>query len=117
VLIIRTDAEIADIVHEQIRRVLVDRFGQAKPFSGQDRLNGTLGLSSLDLAELVVALEDTFGADPFAKLVPITDMRTVDDLVRAYRAALLSEPADPDELDQELTAARRRGARRRTGRT
>jgi acyl carrier protein len=112
VLTQRIGAEITAIVHDQIRRVLIDRFGEARPFSGEDRLNGTLGLSSLDLAELVVALEDTFGADPFAKLVPITDMRTVDDLVRAYEVAL-SGRAEPDGLDQELTAARNRGARRR----
>ena len=109
--------DIAAIVHDQIRRLLIDRFGEAKPFSGEDRLNGTLGLKSLDLAELIVALEETLGADPFAKLVPITEVRTVDDLVRAYQAALVPGHTQPDAFSDELSAARSRGARRRAERS
>ncbi len=107
-----TNQEIAEAVFDQIRELLVERDGEARPFSGTDRLNESLGLTSLDLAELVVALEDRFGIDPFAKLVPITDMQTPDDLIRAYRSGLHPEPTAA-AADAELEAARRRGARRR----
>jgi acyl carrier protein len=117
VLTTPTDSDIAAIVHDQIRRLLIDRFGEPKSFTGEDRLNGTLGLKSLDLAELVVALEETLGADPFAKLVPITDVRTVNDLVCAYQAALVPGCTQPDALRDELRAARSRGTRRRAERS
>jgi acyl carrier protein len=46
-----------------------------------------LGLSSLDLAELVAVLDADLGADPFAADVVIGDVRTVGDLIQAYRRA------------------------------
>ncbi len=107
-----TDREIAEAVFDQIRDMLRERDGEARRFSGADRLNESLGLTSLDLAELVVALEDRFGVDPFSKRLPITDMQTPDDLVRAYRTGLHPE-ATETATDAELEAARRRGARRR----
>ena len=78
-----------------------------------DKLNATLGLSSLDLAVIVAELEIELGTDPFAKLVPITSVRSVDDLVDAYRKALLPDANTP-EPDNELAAAMQRAERRRT---
>ena len=109
-----TEAEIVTTVHEHIRAILAERFGEDRAFTGSDRLNETLGLTSLDLAELVVALEDRFGVDPFAKLVPITDVQSVDDLARAYQIGLSPEPVAPVAPDAGFEAARRRGARRRS---
>jgi hypothetical protein len=54
-------------------------------------LSATLGLSSLDLAFVVAELEAELGVDPFAKLVSITSVRSVGDLVRAYQQALFPE--------------------------
>jgi acyl carrier protein len=48
-----------------------------------------LGLRSLDLARIVAVLELELGVDPFSELVPITTVRTVADLYRAY------DPAGP----------------------
>ena len=56
-----------------------------------DKLNATLGLTSLDLAFLVAELEAELGVDPFAKLVSITSVRSVGDLVRAYQQAFFPE--------------------------
>ncbi len=46
-----------------------------------------LGLDSLDFAQLVAVLEDRLGVDPFA-VTAITSVRTVADLVGAYRRAM-----------------------------
>ena len=37
------------------------------PLSSETVLDGSLGLESLDFAELVVRLEQVFGKDPFAR--------------------------------------------------
>lgn len=80
-------------------------------------LNAQLGLSSLDMAELVVALEMRFSVDPFSSLVPITDVRTVGDLIGAYEKALLGEKngteIDPEPVNEALLAAQQRAAARR----
>jgi Acyl carrier protein len=59
-----TPAQIETVVHEKIRAVLLERFGQVRAFAGTDKLNATLGLSSLDLAFLVAELEAEFGVIP-----------------------------------------------------
>ena len=87
-----TPEQIEAAVHEQdsaqcYRSVLV----RPHAFAGADKLNATLGLSSLDLAFLVAELEVELGVDPFAKLVSITSVRSVDDLVQAYRSAVLGD--------------------------
>ena len=78
-------------MHDRIHAILADRGSQVGRLSGADRLNATLGLSSLDLAFLVAELEAALGVDPFAKLVSITSVRSVGDLVRAYQKAFFPE--------------------------
>lgn len=108
-------AQLESIVHEKIRLVLEERGIGHCAIDGADRLHATLGLSSLDLAVIVAELESALGVDPFLNLVPITSMRSVDDLVEAYRRAY-SPPPDPAGEDAELVAASRRGEARRTRR-
>src|SRR6188472_1302260 len=86
-----TPANIESIVHGRIRAVLADRAVEVGALSGADKLSATLGLSSLDLAFLVADLEGELGVDPFAKLVSITSVRSVEDLVRAYQQAFFPE--------------------------
>ena len=79
------------------------------------RLSETLGLRSMDLAQIVLTLEDDLDCDPFQE-IPITSIRTVGDLTGAYLAALgLAEAARPGAQDMaaEMAAARARQARRR----
>ncbi len=78
-----TPQQLEAVVHGKIKASLRERFGQVRSYSGTDKLNATLGLSSLDLAFLVADLEVELGVDPFAKLVSITSVRTVDDLVQS----------------------------------
>jgi acyl carrier protein len=107
--------QIEAVVYEKIRAVLQERFGQVRAFVGTDKLNATLGLSSLDLAFLVADLEAELGVDPFAKVVSITSVRSVDDLVRAYRNAVLGE-GEPQTQDVDLAAAMERARSRRARR-
>jgi acyl carrier protein len=51
----------------------------------RQRLVDDLGLTSLDLAHVIAALERLLKADPFLRLVSITSIRTVGDLCNAYR--------------------------------
>ena len=46
-------------------------------------LNASLGLESLDFAEIVIRLEDEFGVDPF-RGSEIPQVRTIADLTNLY---------------------------------
>ena len=107
-----TLAQIETIVHDRIRAVLAERVGEAARLSGTEKLSATLGLSSLDLAFLVAELEAELGVDPFAKLVSITSVRSVGDLVRAYQQALFPELQRGGEDDTVATAVNRAQIRR-----
>jgi acyl carrier protein len=107
-----TPAQIEAIVHDRIRAVLAERVGGVDRLSGGDKLSATLGLSSLDLAFLVAELEAELGVDPFAKLVSITSVRSVDDLVRAYQQAFFPVPASGGADDAIATAVKRAQTRR-----
>src|SRR4029077_12196986 len=106
-----TLAQIESIVHGRICAVLAERVGEVGRLSGTERLSATLGLSSLDLALLVAELEAQLGVDPFAKLVSITSVRSVDDLVRAYQQAFYPELERRE--DHAITAAVKRAQTRR----
>jgi len=59
----------------------------------------------------VAELEGQLGVDPFAKLVSITSVRSVDDLVRAYQQAFYPELERRE--DHAITAAVKRAQTRR----
>jgi acyl carrier protein len=111
VLTAPTLGQIESVVHEHIRAILAERGGEAPNLSGSEKLSATLGLSSLDLALLVAELEAQLGVDPFAKLVSITSVRSVDDLVRAYQQAFFPELQRRE--DHAITAAVKRAQTRR----
>jgi acyl carrier protein len=77
---------VREAVLEEVRLLLAARGGGQVGLDGERRLSD-LGLDSLGFAELVVQLEARLGVDPFASLVGIADVRTVDDLVAAYGMA------------------------------
>jgi acyl carrier protein len=108
--------QIESIVHGSIRSVLADRVGEeVVRLSGSEKLNATLGLSSLELATVVVRLEAELGVDPFAKLVSITSVRSVDDLVHAYQQSFFPElrrHGEDDAVAAAVERARTRRARR-----
>jgi acyl carrier protein len=107
-----TPEDLRAVVHGKIHSVLKERFGEDRAFSGADKLAATLGLSSLDLAFLVADLEAELGVDPFAKLVSITSVRSVEDLDRAYQQAFFPATAPPPQDDGLAAAADRARTRR-----
>lgn len=106
-----TPADIETLVHARIGAILAERRENVPALFGSDKLNANLGLTSLDLAFLVSDLEAELGVDPFAKLVSITSVRCIDDLVRAYRMAFIPD-ASPATIDHLDAAARRADLRR-----
>lgn len=107
-------ARVEAIVHEQIHAILKEQSRDVPKLSAKDKLSDTLGLSSLDLATLISELELALDVDPFAELVPVTSLRTVGDLVQAYRLAL--QPGDTAHRGQDLSPAVARASLRRTRR-
>jgi acyl carrier protein len=68
-------------VVESIRMLLSRRDEPAAPVTTDAHLHDDLDLDSLELAELSVLLEDTFGRDPYSEgLVP----NTVGEIVSFY---------------------------------
>jgi acyl carrier protein len=106
-----TRAELESVIHKKIRMLLEERGGDIPAIHGAATLNGALGLSSLDLAILVAELESALGVDPFSRIVSITSVRSVDDVVEAYLKAYL--PQRPEEEDKDLLEAARRASGRR----
>lgn len=75
-----------DAIEKAIHQVLLNSGRSVKPLQDEDSLFEKIGLDSLDLAQIVVALEQELKVDPFRKAgVPI---RTFGDLVRAYQKQL-----------------------------
>jgi acyl carrier protein len=112
VLTAPTLAQIESIVHCRIRAVLAERVGEVGRLYDTDKLSATLGLSSLDLAFLVAELEVRLGVDPFIKLVSITSVRSVGDLVRAYQQAFFPELQRSGKDDLSVSAVKRAETRR-----
>jgi acyl carrier protein len=107
-------ASLETTIGDVVAGVAKSRGEDVGPVSVSQTLTGDLGLRSLDLAQIVATLEVQLGVDPFAELVAITSVRTVGDLVNAYRLAQEggSAPA-PDFQASRDRAARRRAARGR----
>jgi acyl carrier protein len=110
-----TPAQIESTVQDKIRAILVERGTHCGRLSGMEKLSATLGLSSLDLAFLVAELEASLGVDPFAKLVSITSIRSVGDLVRAYQKTCFPDLVSSKEDQSVSIAVKRAQARRARG--
>jgi acyl carrier protein len=92
-----TNTPTARIIEEEIRVLLADTLDD-DPIGLDDRF-GDLGLNSLMLARLVIALEDETGLDPFSGDTSIVDVHTVGDLVGAYERALASQDEQPEPTE------------------
>lgn len=102
-------------VNDTIAAVMAQRGLDPARIAGDAKLSDTLGLKSMDLAQIVLTLEDDLETDPFQS-IPITSIRTVGDLIAAYAVALgLSAQATPgaQDMSAEMAAARARRAGRR----
>jgi acyl carrier protein len=80
-----SNPSVAEVVTGVINRVLTDSGRPARQPGSDDTLTGTLGLDSLDLAVLVVGLEQALGVDPFRQ--GARAVRTYGELVELYTTA------------------------------
>lgn len=106
---------VAATVRETVAAVMRERGLDAAAISYEAKLSDTLGLKSMDLAQIVLTLEDDLETDPF-QAIPITSIRTVGDLVRAYGVSLglvAAEAPGAQDMAAEMAAARQRRAGRR----
>jgi hypothetical protein len=106
--------DIAEAVTGVLRRVAEQRGLTVPSVAGHHTLTGDLGLKSLDLAQVLALLDRQLRADPFARLVPITSVRTVGDLCAAYRRYFEDTAAGPDTagVSEGIERAARRQAAR-----
>mgnify|MGYP002626100530 CR=1 FL=1 len=77
-------------VRRTIAEVARDAGREINQIEEADLLRETLGLDSLDLAVVVVRLEQKLGIDPFR--VRQRSLRTVGDLISAYEEILQNSP-------------------------
>lgn len=105
--------DLERLVHSELRRLLVERDRPPGVIEESSRLGLDLGFESLDLALLVARLEVATGLDPFAEDVAITSIRTVGDVVSAYRH--MGGPATGQGYeDEDLLEVQRRTRSRGT---
>ena len=78
---------VAKTVFDTITDLLEEQGLENSGFDESAKLVDTLGLKSMDIAQVVLVLEDELEADPFQE-IPITSVRTVGDLINAYRVTL-----------------------------
>ena len=110
-----TQGRVEETVNATVAAVMAARDldpGRIEPLA---KLSETLGLRSMDLAQIVLTLEDDLNTDPFQE-IPITSIRTVGDLIQAYLVSLgLSEGSLPgtQDMSAEMAVAKARRLRRR----
>jgi acyl carrier protein len=108
--------KVSEKIGGVIAAVMVERGLEVTNIEPSANLSDTLGLTSMDLAQIVLTLEDELGIDAF-KEIPITSIKTVLDLVRAYAVALGltdKEAHGGQDMVAEMTLAKsRRRPRRR----
>ena len=78
-----TQAGILDKVVEEFGVVFKNKGLNRPALTAETVLDGSLGLESLDFAELVMRLEQVFGKDPFSGAT-IPEVRTLGDLCLLY---------------------------------
>lgn len=83
---------VVDTINTEIRQLLGDILDEDDILSGTESFQ-EVGLNSLMLARLVIALESQFGVDPFTQGTSIVDMHTLADLWEAYEDAIMQEAA------------------------
>lgn len=114
--IVNTPEVIARRISAAIADVMEQRGLDAAQIAPEAKLSDTLGLKSMDLAQIVLNLEDELETDPF-QTIPITSIRTVGDLICAYAASLgvagAVAPGGQDMAAEMAAAKARRAGRRR----
>ena len=107
---------ISQTVVETISAIMAERGLDTDGINESAKLVDTLGLKSMDIAQIVLILEDELETDPFQD-IPITSIRTVGDLIGAYVVTLDPTLAPNTEMasvaEQPALGVSRRVGRRR----
>jgi acyl carrier protein len=103
--------EIARTIRDEITQRIMQKRGSLPALSDQDSFDD-LGLTSLDVVELIATLEDRAAASP-RHMASFADLRTVGDLVRAFASTFPAGRGAVSTEDQALQASRRRAEARR----
>ena len=111
----RPPLDIDEVVEAEVGRFLAAAGRTVATIDHGERLTEGLGITSFELVELVARLNARLSADPFRTALAFTDVRTVEDLCRAYRGERAGAPPLPGEQD-ELQASQRRAQARRANR-
>lgn len=77
---------IEEQISATINQVLTQSGRPSRTFAADETLLGDIGLDSLDLAEVVVTLEQKLGVDPFRQ--GAAGVRTFGDFVQSYSRAV-----------------------------
>jgi hypothetical protein len=96
--------QIEVLVHEQACAVLEERCGKISTFTRRGKSNAPRGLNPVE-----------FGVEPVARPAAFTSLRTIGDLVRAYRSARFAH-AGSQITDDNRAAAMQQADTRRTKR-
>ncbi|MCJ8308053.1 MAG: acyl carrier protein [Rhizobiaceae bacterium] len=106
---------VGQLVRDTISDLLEEQGLENPGVEDDAKLVDTLGLKSMDIAQVVLMLEDELDADPFQE-IPITSVRTVGDLVNAYQVALDPDSASAGEADTPSEPAAPASVSRRANR-
>src|SRR5690606_9881868 len=83
---LRMSTHVQETIVAVIQDILTRKGLQPTSITRDTPIDRSLGLRSIDWAEVVVRLEDEFGTDPFEN-GQAGALRTLDDLVRLYEGA------------------------------
>jgi acyl carrier protein len=102
-----------------VREEILRRLSRVTPGTAvvltDDMALNELGIGSLDLLEIIDALETSLASNPFEGRLSPSDIRTVGDLYAAYRPPV-DGARSGNVLDELLTSSRKRAEARRRGR-
>ena len=109
-------SRVSTAVYEILVDVMTEQGLDATDINDDAKLVDGLGLKSMDIAQVVVTLEEDLEVDPFQDL-PITSIQTVGDLIKAYVGYVDPSQAEVElkekESEQQTASAPRRSNRRR----
>lgn len=84
-----TNVDVDTVVKAAIRQIAEEQSIPLKELDDDHAIVDQLGFRSLDIATLVVLLEQNLGVDPFSSFkASLTDIRTIGNLVSVYERCL-----------------------------
>lgn len=88
-----TQTDAGTVITREIEALIAEDHDETIVLTGEESF-GNLGINSLTLARLLIALEAVTGVDPFGSGdLAISDVRSVNELIAAYQNAGTAAPA------------------------